>query len=358
MHVQHKASFVQREVSGRSAKICDKRSQKPSQVCGTKRSDNKVALATRGELRGLITLSINHENKCNKRCQKIRRLVKQFRQKRQQNLDIGPSREAQSSRQQQNDAEEKHSAKPSIERLFSIDSTSESSSNEFEASTSNGVHTDGDNFEKNVYGRNAGNGADRHAHPNISGRKSKGSLQSPTTNSGTGSSMYKDVRAGKYSDTRIPREFGTEKRRGNAGEHDASWQAERNSGTGSPMYMDARAGNEYSKWRKKQNASYKQDRKGGDAFGTSGNADTKDLRTKSKDFQVQIEDPRIQLTKKEIFQEGQMLQRLNGIHMSDRLLTPEQFKMLEKLRRRQWARRNKITPEHHQYREYTSRFAK
>ena len=222
MHVQHKGSFVQREVSGRSAKMCDKRSQKPSQVCGTKRSDNKVALATRGELRGLITLSINHENKCNKRCQKIRRLVNQFRQKRQQNLGIGPSREAQSSQQQQNDAEEKHSAKPSIERLFSIDSTSESSSNEFEASMSNGVHTNGDNFEKNVYGRNAGNGADKHAHPNISGRKSKGSLQSPTTNSGTGSSMYKDARAGKYSDTRIPREFGTEKRRGNAGEHNAS----------------------------------------------------------------------------------------------------------------------------------------
>ena len=173
MHVQHKASFVQREVSGRSAKICDKRSQKPSQVCGTKRSDNKVALATRGELRGLITLSINHENKCNKRCQKIRRLVKQFRQKRQQNLGIGPSKEAQSSQQQQNDAEGKHSAKPSIERLFSIDSTSESSSNELEESMPNGVHTSGDNFERNVNGGNVGKGADKHAHPKISGRKNK-----------------------------------------------------------------------------------------------------------------------------------------------------------------------------------------
>ena len=32
MHVQRKGSFVQREVSGRSAEICNKRSQKPSQV--------------------------------------------------------------------------------------------------------------------------------------------------------------------------------------------------------------------------------------------------------------------------------------------------------------------------------------
>ena len=138
MQAQRKESVVQREVFRHKASDCKQKSRKPSKVCGANQNDNHLAFKTNGKSKGLITPATEHNNKCNKRCQKIRRLVKKFRQRRQENLGI-KSENSRNSQVQQNNEEQPNGARPSIEELLNIDSTSESSSDEFGGNLSAGV---------------------------------------------------------------------------------------------------------------------------------------------------------------------------------------------------------------------------
>ena len=152
MQAQRKESVVQREVFRQKASDCKQKSRKPSKVRGANQNDNHLAFKTNGKSKGLITPATEHNNKCNKRCQKIRRLVKKFRQRRQENLGI-KSENSRNSQVQQNNEEQPNGARPSIEELLNIDSTSESSSDEFGGNLSAGVHTNGRRTTKTLNGR-------------------------------------------------------------------------------------------------------------------------------------------------------------------------------------------------------------
>mgnify|MGYP003332795543 CR=1 FL=1 len=156
MHAQHEGSFVQREIFERSAKRNEKASQKPSQVCGENQLHGSIkSVQLIGMLRGLITLQANQQRNWEKCYQKIHRLIKEFQQKRQAQLGLQLNKEAGVNRQWQNIQHQPHGIKPSIENLFEVSSTSESSSYEFDAELADGVHTGNNDNAVRLNGRNA-----------------------------------------------------------------------------------------------------------------------------------------------------------------------------------------------------------
>ena len=156
MHAQSEGGSVQREILEHSPGKCEKTSQKPSQVCGVNSVNGRNrAVDVRDGSRGLITPAAHQKYPCGNRCQKIRRLVKEFQKKRQIQLGLKQQRDYNDNNLQQNSRSHLDDARPSIERLFDISSTSESSAYEFGADKPDGVHTNGGNSERNHNGRNA-----------------------------------------------------------------------------------------------------------------------------------------------------------------------------------------------------------
>ena len=154
MHTQSEGSSVQREIFEHSASKCEKTSQKPSQVCGVNSSNGgNRAVDIQDGSRGMITPAAHQKYTCGNRCQKIRRLVKEFQRKRQIQLGLKQRRDYSDNDSQQNSKGQLDDARPSIERLFGISSTSESSAFEFGTDKSDGVHTNGGYSERNSNGR-------------------------------------------------------------------------------------------------------------------------------------------------------------------------------------------------------------
>ena len=156
VHAQSEGGSVQREILEHSPGKCEKTSQKPSQTCGVNSVNGRNrAVDVRDGSRGLITPATYQKYPCGNRCQKIRRLVKEFQKKRQIQLGLKQQRDYNDNNLQQNSRSHLDDARPSIERLFDISSTSESSAYEFGADKPDGVHTNGGNSERNHNGRNA-----------------------------------------------------------------------------------------------------------------------------------------------------------------------------------------------------------
>ena len=214
---QCKRVFVQAEVFGCAAIYCGPKSQKPSKVGGKKPNGGNIRIVKNEDMGGLITPPRNHENINDERRQKIRRLVHQIRQRRRKEFGL-KKWQSERSLLQQNKEEQQNNAKPSIERLFQLDSSSESSTSDYGSNLASGVHT---GSEKNAEGANGRNAF-------YSGRKQENSSFSTASNE-TGNPKYTDNWDDEKSGQKKHASAGR-KNSGNASERDANERTRENSG--------------------------------------------------------------------------------------------------------------------------------